>query len=39
MNLETLEIKLNGKKYTVTEPTINKWSNVMKFREIVDEEL
>jgi hypothetical protein len=38
MNLETLEIKLNNKKYTVTEPTINKWSNVMKFREIVDEE-
>lgn len=38
MSLETLDIKLNNKKYTITEPTIATWGNVMKLREILDEE-
>ena len=38
MNLETLDIKLNGKNYTIKEPTIAVWSNVMKLKDILDAE-
>lgn len=38
MSLETLNIKLNGKEYTITEPTIEVWSNVMRLKDILDEE-
>jgi hypothetical protein len=38
MSLETLDIKLNNKNYTITEPTVETWTNVMKLRDILDEE-
>jgi hypothetical protein len=38
MSLETINVKLNGKDYTITEPTIEVWSRVMKLKDIFDEE-
>ena len=36
--METMQVDLNGKSYTLTEPTIKTWSSVMKFKNILDEE-
>ena len=36
--METIQVELNKKKYTIEEPTIQLWSSVMKFKDILDEE-
>lgn len=36
--METKQVKLNGKTYELKEPTIKSWSNVMRLKDILDEE-
>ena len=36
--METIQVELNKKKYTIEEPTIQLWSSIMKFKDILDEE-
>ena len=36
--MERNYIEHNGKKYTLTEPTIRVWSDVMKFKDILSEQ-
>ena len=36
--METIQIELNKKKYTIVEPNIQLWSNVMKFKDLLDDE-
>jgi len=36
--METSYIEHSGKKYTLTEPTIKVWSDVMKFKDILSEQ-
>lgn len=36
--METKQVKLNGKTYELKEPTIRTWANVMRLKDILDEE-
>ena len=36
--METIQVELNKVKYTIEEPNIQLWSNVMKFKDLLDEE-
>ena len=36
--METIQVELNKIKYTIEEPNIQLWSNVMKFKDLLDEE-
>lgn len=36
--METIQVELNKKKYTIEEPNIQLWSNVMKFKDLLDDE-
>ena len=36
--METIQVELNKKKYTIVEPNIQLWSNVMKFKDLLDDE-
>lgn len=38
MYMKDLVLKYDGKKITVKEPTIAMWTDVMKFRELLDED-
>jgi len=36
--METIQVELNKKKYSIEEPNIQLWSNVMKFKDLLDDE-
>jgi hypothetical protein len=36
--METIQVELNKTKYTIEEPNIELWTNVMKFKDLLDEE-